>query len=214
MWQTDLLIDKITLLIQTLTHGSWVDPEWDFASYRELDPVDRDQANPTIYAKTWKLIHTTRSHKPLQLIFYFDLNGNVKTRLHEWGRLLCKEVITHFQGEMQIEIKDGHNHTLFLDSFREMMPDASSSMNHTYHSDIAPILDYAQHNLYQGNIVLIISDFLYLMTNEGESLCWLSCRSNSLLIPWLVPLPSRWLNFHRYYISYPLEKLPFDTTFS
>lgn len=212
MQQADRLIQKITLLMQELSQGSWVDPEWDFTGYKELDQAEYKQADPMIYAKTGKLIHTTKVHKPLQIIFYFDLTINTKSRLHTSWWSLFQEVIVHFQWEAQIEMRDGYNNPLTWDTLVKICSDRSNKKDRIYHSDLVLLLDHAQYALQQGDIVLVISDFLYLMIDEGEWLRWLSCRSNSAFIPYLVPLPTRWINFHRYYTSYSLDKLPFDVT--
>lgn len=195
----DQLIKKIQTLIESAYQGDWVDPEWDFTQTQELSSDQRDQANPTLYVKTGRFMHTARVHKPFQIIIFLDLNTNMHSWLDKQGWLsFLSELTKRLQGDILVEIRDHHDQRFSLEQLSSFA-DRDQYWSTRYFSHLSALLWLIKSYLDTHTLIVLVSDFLDLSADTKE-IGWESFWSHPHLICLPVTLPSRWSNFHRYYL--------------
>ncbi|MFA7284910.1 MAG: hypothetical protein WC004_03750 [Candidatus Absconditabacterales bacterium] len=184
----DITTILITLLDQ-VQEGFMFDPEMDFASMKTVS--DASQADLKLYEKTGKYISVQRIHKPARLLIFLDINCNLRIAFQKRElEALLLQIIDTMARDVIIELRDMDNQNISTE--RQQM--IAAYAKETYESGISRIAEYARKESQEGNIVLIVSDFLDLRPIDFDPIIL-----HAVCLQIAMPIVSSY--FHHFYLE-------------
>ena len=189
MEEHEELFQTLETCIVTSLQGALSDPEYDFSAMRENTGFS-ELSNQTLYQKTGKNLTVPRISKVLKLVILIDNNQNFQIWVKKAKNFQILEKIQEaFKNDLIIE-------TLYI-------PDEPEKhQKEEYSSFLEELIEKAQYEIQQGNIVVLVSDFLSSSYENNESL---QALSSDHFIALQINIPPFSKSYHQFYLK-DLEK--------
>lgn len=197
MGEHEELFQTLETCIETSLQGALSDPEYDFSAMRE-NTWPSELSNQTLYQKTGKNLTVPRIHKALKLVILIDNNLNYQTWAKKAKNIQIIEKIQEtFKNDLIVETHYSP------EEFEKPQVDGYSSF-------LEELIEKAQYEIQDGNIVVLVSDFLSSSFESNERL---QALSSDNLIALQISIPSFSNSYHQFYVN-ELEKPQIDHWFS